>query len=380
MDEGEGSLEVSPVDNKEADAPRPVKKTEVQSPEADKLPVAFEGSEYAKLRQQAKEGGKPFVTLFTDIDGTFFKRGFEEASDQISETSKKFGVPIVAITGRNFRDVLDRIETPNHPEMNLPYFDVIAGSVGTEIWVLQVGEDGKKTYVRDDEFIKQIVGGAYDRTSVLGLSQMLIDQIQQIHPERYLDFQNPDLEKAFNQGEDVDVESHKVSFNAYLASDQEVLSMRGQLEARFPDQKVIISVGDRPDHLDEGRKHYNIDVLPATKADAVNYIREETDVDAAFVAGNGGNDTAMLMESGDLSIGVGGSDEEIDESIREVSPKRKGKKSFARSENPEDNGKLYYLETGDRTGPESIIYAAKVIERAVNIKKISEQKKNSSSS
>lgn len=345
--------------------------TPVLEQERSLLPKAFVDSEYVKRMNARREAGNTLAVLFTDIDGTFFAPGHTASTKQIEKTAEDKNVPLVAITGRNFKQVLERIETPNHPEFNLPYFHVIAGSVGTEIWVLHVDQEGNKTYVRDDEFVEQFADGKYDRVSVAGLSQILIDQNSQLHPEWHLNFQDPESENAFLQGENPEVEPYKVSFNAFLASPQELSDMRQKLEERFVGQKVIISEGDRKDHLTEGRRHYNIDVLPATKADAVNYIRDKTNVEAAFVAGNGGNDTAMLMGSGDISIGVGGSDLEVVEAIQNEAPSRGGRKNFSRSK---PGGKIYYIETGERKGPQSILYATKVIERAANIDRIRKAK------
>ncbi len=132
---------------------------------------------------------------------------------------------------------------------------------------------------------------------------------------------------------------------------------------------------------DQPKKYY-LDVLAATKVDAVNYLRTVAGIKLGAVAGDSGNDIDMLLETGDLhAILVGGAKSEAVSAIQEKTVgKEKGKRSFRKIMNEQGHVKACYTEPKeDLLGPESIIRALKILNRAENIKKIREEKEKQES-
>ena len=313
-----------------------------------------------------KASGKPSAVLFTDIDNTFYRADRRAASDKIVILASREQIPIATVTGNSFEVVLARIE-----KGELPYFSVIAGSVGTEMWVLHTDGEGNKSYARDEDFERVLTGLPYDREAISKLSQDLIDQARLEHPSWDLDFQRPDLEAKYQRDPSTGgVQRYKTSFYLFVSDPHELISIRAAFQDRFPNQQIVIS--EEVNHnstLNESEinKKYNIDILPITKLGAIKYIQERRGVDLTAIAGDSGNDSDMLTGIGDLSIQVGGAKPELVEAIETTARSKKGRGSFTKVEQPDGSIKLYYKERYSGLGPESILYAAEVISRAWRI-------------
>ncbi|MCL5008791.1 MAG: hypothetical protein M1400_00420 [Patescibacteria group bacterium] len=119
-------------------------------------------------------------------------------------------------------------------------------------------------------------------------------------------------------------------------------------------------------------KKYCLDILPATKADAVNYLEKICGINKGLVAGDSGNDTAMLIDSRGLTaVLVGGYKTELRSAVDSKTPSPKpGKRSFQRITAASGETKAVYIEQGERLAAESILHAAKILERAEKLSRI----------
>lgn len=280
--------------------------------------------------------------------------------------AKELGIPIVAVTGNSFEldgvtpGVLKRIESGE-----LPYFEAIAGAVGTELYVLHVDANGVKTYKKDEDFEKEMLSKGFDRVVLNKSANEMVDSFKTSHQDWTLVFQKPEVEEAYLRGEKVDVQPFKISFHAFASSKEEFKSMQDEVSSRFPNQKVVVceEINYNDAHPNEERKKYCIDILPVTKADVIDYIGKIANVDISMVAGDSGNDKVMLTGAGDISISVGGSKLELKQAIQEATQEASGRASF-RKVVRDGKTKYYYSEKGERLGPESMLYATEVLLRA----------------
>ena len=332
----------------------------VEKREIKEIAAAFRNSEYQKMIEARKSTVHPSVVLFTDIDNTFYRADAKDASAELNSEASKENVPIVAITGNNYEDVLTRIEAGE-----LPYFSVIAGSVGTEIWVLHIDAQGNKTYVKDEDFDRQLLARGYDRPAIAQLSKLLVDQSRVEHPSWQLDFQKPDVEAKYLLDESTSVEPYKTSFYMFASSPEDLAGIRTVFGERFPGQKIVVA--EEINHNStlaqgDGNKKYCIDVLPITKAGAVEYIQNQIDLDFSAIAGDSGNDADMLTGVGDVAIQVGGAKLELAQAIN-TAARESTTGSFTKAKR-DDRSVMYYREGGSRMGPKSIFHAMKVLDRA----------------
>lgn len=348
------------------------KSQDLKVEQKESLPKAFAGSELVRLAEtQKRENGFSGI-LFSDIDNTFVKKGKASASEELSKLARENKFPIVAVTGNSFSVVLERIESGE-----LPYFEAIAGAVGTEIYVLHVDENGVKRYEKDEDFERKMLSKGFDRTVLNRSASEMIDSFKATHQDWSLVFQKPEIEEAYMKAEDKNkvegAQPFKISFHAFASSKEEVKAMYSEVSSRFPNEKVLICEEiNYNDKMAAGdlRKKYCIDILPATKRDAVDYISQAVKSDLKVIAGDSGNDTEMLTGTGDVSISVGGSKPELREAIQNATQESSGRISFRKVIMPDGTSKYYYVEEGARLGPESILYAVEVLRRAQRIAKI----------
>jgi len=97
------SVEVSPQSPSIEAAPTP-------EMEAQPLPKAFQGSDYASMRERAIQAKRPFIALFTDVDRTFYVEERRDKSDLLFAQAKSRNIPINAVTGRGIEDMKQMIE------------------------------------------------------------------------------------------------------------------------------------------------------------------------------------------------------------------------------------------------------------------------------
>lgn len=341
----------------------------------------FHGSEFIAMRERQESIGMPFSVIHTDIDNSFFRKDRSEESRKLAVMVYEANIPLHAVTGNSFEDVLKRIESGE-----LPYFQVISGKVGTERYVLHIDAEGKQTYVRDEDYERELAAKNFDRRSLVESSNELMRKTDKTWR---LDFQKPEEEAQILKGEKVTDQPYKLSFYFFASSLQQMDQVLETMRQQYPNQRVVVceEIGYNS-KLQPGdpRKKYCLDLLPITKAEAVNNLAELTGSKVNIVVGDSGNDNDMLLGAGNVSILVGGATPDaknaIENAITEFNAS-KGKPNIGRFE---QIGQKWYFredplekvkrrlkvlsggETSSYLGPDSIIHTLKVLVRAARMK------------
>lgn len=221
----------------------------------------------------------------------------------------------------------------------------------------------------------------YDRTTLATIGQQMVEDVNgknpdyegEQHPEWQLDFQHPLEEQAFREGKAPAETPFKMSFYAFANSEDSLAALRAEMASRFPGQEVVISEEiNYNSKMQPGdtNKRYCIDILPITKAGAVDYISSTTGVAMRVVAGDSGNDSEALIGTGDVAIIVGGAKPELVAAIDDVVSETEENRHFQRVRDEEGNlTKLYYRERGEGLGPESIARAIRFLKLAQRLHK-----------
>ena len=355
---------------------------------------------YDKLERQTSENTFPGLTVanFTDIDGTYiydYKPTPEEttslspeelqlliqtrnqeymlATQQLTELLNKYNVPIIAVSGRDFNMV--------QTDSRLPQFDLVVGSVGTEIYVLQ--KDG--SYQLDseyDKYISQEIG--FDRHKIYNLSKDIVANASSLVPNAELKFQDRDSEAnviAYQQ--DPQAKEHgltayappqkyKISFNFEgINADKERLekTMQAKLkEGGCGQVKIVFSYGKEGR---EGRTGWNIDLIPETKKGAINYLVNKFGCIGIF-GGDTGNDSDAIIGAGHAGFAVGNRRPEVDTAISEESDLTitKQTQNFRIFKNPDGTKRLLFVDSDpSRKGPESQIRALRTMKMFARLMK-----------
>jgi hydroxymethylpyrimidine pyrophosphatase-like HAD family hydrolase len=319
------------------------------------LRKAYDNSELRGMYQEKKSKQEPFYALFADIDNTFYRSDRAESSKRLAEECHDQNFPVICDTGNYFGRVKSRVDS-----QELPKFQAVASSVGTEIWVLQKSGE----YVRDENYREMLLKKGFNRTNV---AQTALDIISKTPKETELEFQWPEAEETFLQtGKEMEGQEFKVSLFFRGNNMSQVESIVESFEKHFPAFRIVVceDIGDA-----KGNK-YCLDILAATKADAVNYLADITGIEGGIVAGDSGNDTDMLLDSNSDIEGVlvGGYKPEAWHTLKKkFADKRLG--SFHTVANDEGQEKKVYIERNAKLlGPDSIRRAANILLRAMRIK------------
>ncbi len=332
---------------------------------------AFAGSEAARMIEQQAQQGLPRTVLATDIDNSFKMRRETpqqgEASRKLATEAYAASIPIHAITGGDFQGVYERIQ-----KGELPYFQVISPSVGTERYVLHVEPDGSRRYVRDTVYDAQLKAMQYDRPHLARqLEGKTMGQLNQRYPGLRLDFQHPERERDYvHAAQPTTPEPYKLSCYFY-AGPEHLKGVIGDLQREFPQQRVIVC--EEVDYNGtlapgEGPKKYCLDVLPVSKADALRDVSHVVGADINVIAGDSGNDIAMLADTlSDVSIEVGGAKPELREAMERVFGDSTGRLSFKKKSTEGTAVQYLFSERDGRRGPQSILQALRILVRAASI-------------
>ncbi|MCL5774751.1 MAG: HAD family hydrolase, partial [Patescibacteria group bacterium] len=214
----------------------------------------------------------------------------------------------------------------------------------------------------------------FDRVRLVGQAKTMLAKFSQSHPDWQMNFQLPEKEQSLEASPEPDYQKFKISFH-FFSSPEELEAVSQEVSGFFPNQNILTceEIGhNRNLPADAPVKKYCLDILPATKADAVNYLEKICGINKGLVAGDSGNDTAMLVDSQRLTaVLVGGYKTELKSAVDSKIPSlRPGKRSFQRITTASGGTKAVYIEQGERLAAESILHAAKILERAENISKI----------
>ncbi|MFA6588414.1 MAG: HAD family hydrolase [Patescibacteria group bacterium] len=345
---------------------------------SEKLLAVYSNSELLKMKANQEERGEEFSALFTDIDNTFHRKDRQQESEALFAKAKEGEYPVVAVTGNHFQGVMKRIESGE-----LPKFPVIIGAVGTEIWVLQ--ENGE--YAQDLNYQEMLIKEKhFDRPALAQNAAKMIKDFKTEFPQAELDYQgtieSPHrlAEIAYLQNPDdtsIDVQPFKISFHFFAESEAELEKISKAANERFPEQQLVISEEINFNNQlppEATRKKYCLDILPITKAGAVEYVSKLTGVKKGMVAGDSGNDVDMLLKTEKLqAVLVGGAKTEALKAGNEAIEPKQANTSFRWIRDDQGRRKAVYFEKGGRLGPESIEHAARILKKAEGIKKAREE-------
>lgn len=321
----------------------------------------------SKFLKQPK--GEPPVVGFTDIDNTYIVRTdnpidrarYQQATADMTKFMEDHHFPIVAVTGRD----LPLVTAGQQSEEQLPAFDIVAASVGTELFIRQA--DG--SYVPDkkyERFIEQTIG--FNRPAVYAECAVLEKIIQEEAPGLELAFQPRDTSEnvkayqseprtAFDKTGQPPPQPHKISYRFHgTIADVKNLdrTFRNHLRSRgFRKTQIVFSEDSK---LPDGRTRFNIDVVPVTKDTAINWMVAEYGC-RGVVAGDSGNDTQMILRAADAGIVVGGAKAELHTYLQNI-PTKRTDRHYRMVDVPGVGDRLIYWEPGDIRGPQSLRRAA----------------------
>lgn len=285
-----------------------------------------------------RKAGKAPQALFTDIDDTFLHRAGDQnalrAAHVVRDRTRQTETPLVFVTGLRADEVLQRIDA-----RKLPAPEIIVGSVGTEI-LLRLSNDA---WQPDDVYGEFLLAKNYDAEAVKQAIKKL-----QVRP----DLAPYELQLQFDPN---GFGPYKTSLH-FFGDDAVAQYVQAEAQAAFPDYKIVVC---KEIHYnaslppDDTRLKYCLDIVPATKADAVTYLINALGIKAGFKAGDSGNDTEMLLQPDPLlPILVGGYKSEALDAIAPYVVGDGDDSLFTLRD-----GRPIFIETGDRLAAQSIVYA-----------------------
>lgn len=340
---------------------------------------AFAGSVAEAMMERQKQQGLPLVIANTDIDNSFQMSPKTEttderaASERLACTSYEADVPIHAITGAGYDDVMKRIQAGE-----LPWFPILSNQVGTKRYILKQNERGENYYEFDEAHAKKLAELGYDRHQLAaacagseenpGIFQELNMQFQGMD----LAFQHPDRENGFIADPTAQsAEPYKLS-GYFFASDEQMHEIQKVLEERFPGQRIVVceEIGYNASlQPGDSRKKRCLDIVPITKAEALADVASTLGAQVAITTGDSGNDITMLKaDTTDVAVIAGGAKQEL---ITSLEGEFAGASGISIKEKQVDDGgkKLLFQERNNhgRRGPQTTLHALDVIMRASQI-------------
>ena len=297
-------------------------------------------SKLAEQKKQNRFNGKTLI-FFTDIDGTYISRiksdpaalkplnaspitlefqnmGYERATQALTAYLDDYSIPIVTITGRNVRDVLEaQAGGRYYQDDRLPFFDVICSSLGTEIYVLQNNE--YHTYLEDKEYnINTLEDTGFHYNTIFPLIDKLKDTLNERFPTLHLTYQIKDAHASLfkKNGPDSPViieEPYKISLygKADVVSVQTLNNLCASWLTSNGYPHVAVVVYSHEDTV-------YVDISAYEKNHAVSYIMELTNADYGVVAGDSGNDKLMILNAPTAAIVPGGADDELIDDLKNI--------------------------------------------------------------
>lgn len=274
--------------------------------------------------------------LFTDIDNTLVRRGdtrYAHAAERIREYTSLHHIPLILVTGLSANQVLARIETGEIPQP-----EGICGSVGTEIWL----RTHDNIWQKDTAYSSWLDAMGFVASAVRKRMTAFIASMSQYE----FVFQP---EHAQNR--------YKVSLH-FMALPKQAVELQQKIAAYFAPFKVVVCK-DITAVLPPGteRQKFCLDILPATKGDAVAFLIQQLNIKGGWKAGDSGNDLEMLLHNDALTpILVGGYTEETGQIMLAGAHHKKGS-VFKLA-----NGQTAYIETSSQKAGESIVYALEIVQ------------------
>ncbi len=313
--------------------------------------------------QQQGNPESPVTLLAADVDNTLVRKGKEQSTEELFDEAAKGHYPIAAVTGNTCSVIAGYISSgklPRSPE-------ILVGSVGTEIYVLQ--PDGR--YQKDHVFEQTLKESGFAREQIVIQSRALIEEMKISDPTRNFDFQTYEQEHPTDEKS----QPFKVSFYFY-GGPQDMQKIAEKVSTLFPNQAIVAceEIGYNEAHPKESNKKYCLDILANTKGGAARYLRAVAGIEFEQIkivgAGDSGNDLDLLEES-DVGVAVGGSKQELMDDVERTTTKKKGRRSFRKVTDSAGVVQAVYVEQDvNRQAAESILRAAKILRRAENIRRL----------
>ena len=330
--------------------------------QTEPLPQAWENAVILKKLDQQKNllsDTKPVnfrpTVLFTDFDKSYYWDKNHDEAVKLATLAEKYAIPIIVVTGNNALDQVDKIKNINtqHPDNPLPWPDVIAGAIGTEVYVRQQTTDNTVQYTRDDNFHQKIKATGFNHETLSQSAQKII--------------KTDALKNWGFEFQPITSDPHPFKLGFFtMATEAERPGMLAALQQVFPSVPVI-SVAEQVeysrDHEKEiangGKKRFCIDFIPIEpKRFATDYIIDLLGIKRSFAVGDGGND-ANLVRDTKANVGVitGGSTPQlIKEGLIGVNPPtNKPAGEFRKKEN---SHKRIFVATQNAVAAGGILEAA----------------------
>ncbi|HET9411997.1 MAG TPA: HAD family hydrolase [Candidatus Saccharimonadales bacterium] len=257
------------------------------------------------LQQQASHR----FAVFSDIDNTLVGTGtgFQEATNQIRSFTSDRRLPLFLITGLSLPRVMARIATGEIP---LP--EAISCGAGTEIWLRQ--QDG--SWQKDKAYAQQVQDSGFHVSDITKKAEAFIRQ----YKENRVSFQAS-----------ADMTPYKVSLHFFAPNKQAAEVALHAAHVFAPFSVLYCEEINFNSSLPRGaiQKKYCLDIVPATKADALRYMVDSFHIDGGIKAGDSGNDIAMLLQKDVLlPVLVGGHTEEVCQAICDTIAKKAAAKTL----------------------------------------------------
>jgi hydroxymethylpyrimidine pyrophosphatase-like HAD family hydrolase len=326
------------------------------SSESPSVSDCFANSSVLSQLQSQSERGRARTAIFSDIGDTLIAHNLEPRAIADAQRLRRMvderSWPLIAVSGVEFTDVQQRLA-----DSDIPMTSVVIASVGTVIWVRQV--DG--TFLKDEAYDRRMQSTNYNRLDIVKKTKAIIKELQ---PELRIVFQNPKQEERWLKHPTSTYWPYKVSLH-YLSSPDRAASVASTFGQQFPDFEIVFCEETNfNSHLapDAPERMYCLDIVPATQADAINYLVERLDITDGFKAGDSGNDVHMLLNSDPLTpILVGGYQPEALATItqRLVTGNKKGPVHRL------DDGRSIYIENNHTYhAATSLLRAIRVLSKA----------------
>jgi hydroxymethylpyrimidine pyrophosphatase-like HAD family hydrolase len=262
-------------------------------------PSVYDHSVIQRMKEVQLSKKWPFSALISDFDNSYFNTNSADKTRALAAIAERHNIPTIIVTGNDAQTLIKKID-----ENNLRRPEIIIGAVGTEIWVLN--NDGE--YVKDEKFDQKLEDIDYDRKAQATHAQTIINEwhtkgspMEAVN----FDFQHPDKEKDFIDGNAPPEQKYKLSFYFY-ADDEETDPnspnqrdlVEAQIRASLPGVQISTceEIGYNSTRT-TGPKKFCVDALPIMpKAGAVNEVVQQLGIERALKVGDSGNDIVFQKE------------------------------------------------------------------------------------
>jgi hydroxymethylpyrimidine pyrophosphatase-like HAD family hydrolase len=263
----------------------------------------FQKADILTLFDERRQAGLLPAILFTDIDRCFWEASLSGVTEHLFQQLEAADYGLVLLTGKSRENIEVLSEVPPA--------DIIATAAGTEIFVRCAGE------LRFDEnFEARLRATGWVRSEVKDILADVLTTLQQ--QGIALEWQPQDKDEPTPQ-----TKEFKISFTM-IGTDTDMVAAR----QAFINATVGLVLASSSH---EDSRQYKIDIVPfrSGKRGALEYILENLpQVGAGFVAGNSGNDFAMLQLGAFPAILVGGASAEAVTALEAVQGKQLAPKIF----------------------------------------------------